>query len=136
MATIKIPLNKFISKQVKLTSSPDPLNIYLAPERRASIIIFSQVSNQTSATRTFTIGVSTGNEFYPFVSNLDIPPFDARSVVSGRAVIRGVDNIDIFEPDLLVVRDSTSDTFTPFTSGAGLTGLTISLGILETINVD
>jgi hypothetical protein len=125
---IKIPLNRFRSRFIPLTVAAGFSGIYSPPDRRASIIVIAQVSNSTFADRTLTVSVCSNQVEYPLVSNFPVPAQDARSLVTGRLVLQGVDNDTVFSPDILVARDTT-------TTG-GTSGLTISLGILETVNVE
>jgi len=125
---IKIPLNRFRSKFVPLTIAASPSGIYSPPERRASIIVIAQVANTTYYDRTITVSVCSNQVQYPIASNFPIPANDARSFVTGRLVLQGVDNDTVFTPDILVAQDTT-------TTG-GLSGLVITLGILETVNVE
>jgi hypothetical protein len=131
MATLKIPLNKFVSKYVKLTTSQNLSSVYLAAERRATIIISAQAANETKQIRTISFGVSAENNIFYLVKDLEIPPSDARSLITGRTVIQGIDNIDVFTPQYLVLQDTTDSTINP-----EISGLTVTMGLLETINVD
>lgn len=134
---IQIPLNKFASRFVDLTVSPNLSTIYTTPERRATIVILAQASNTTNQTRTVTFGVSTFDPNFGvdgdwktivLADRLAIPPNDARPLLTGRLVTQGVDFLEILKPDHIFVRDTTDSQ--------GVTGLNITLGLLETINVD
>jgi hypothetical protein len=125
---IKIPLNRFKSRFVPLTVANSPSGIYAPPDRRAGIIVIAQVANTTNADRTITVSVCSNDIAYPLVSDFPIPSNDARTFVTGRLVLQGIDNDTVFSPDILVARDTT-------TTG-GISGLVISLGILETVNVE
>lgn len=129
----KIPLNRFRSKWVNLSTTSGVTHIYPAPDNVASIIILAQVTNNTSSDRTISVGVSSNNNlvspgtFY-LVRNFSIPANDSRSVISGRVVLQGNDNDTVLSGEVLFAQDTTV--------GGGTTGLTLNLGILETINVN
>jgi hypothetical protein len=130
---IRIPLNRFRSKFVNLNTNNGIKNIYTAPENRASIIILAQVSNTTDTDRTISVGVSSNPDLaspgsYYLVKDFIIPKKDSRTVLSGRLVMQGADNDTVLSSEVLFAQDSTT--------GAGVSGLTLNLGILETINTN
>lgn len=144
MATLKIPLNKFRSLFFNL-SAPIMQDVYTVPDRRATIIVLAQVANNTNADRNVTFGVRTkmtsvngdiesGNVDvnYNIVKDFWIPAKDARSLISGRLVIQGFDNEVVLSPETLYIQDSTDYS----TLSTGTTGLTLTLGLLETVNTD
>jgi len=119
----RVPLNKFRSKYYNITTTLSA--VYTAPVERAGILINAHVANPTPNDINVTMCVSgtfTSTEF-PLVSNFPIPAFDARSLVTGRVVLQGVDGASITSPDVLLV-------------GAQDNGLVLSLGLLETKNTD
>lgn len=130
---IRIPLNRFRSKFVNLNTNDGIKQVYYAPDNRASIIILAQVTNTTNDDRTVSIGVSSNPDlvspgsFY-LVKDFIIPKKDSRTVLSGRLVLQGADNDVVLTPEVLFAEDSTT--------GAGVSGLTLNLGILETINTN
>ena len=151
---VKIPLNKFRSKFSTLSAAMDMgdkwTEIYRTPDRRATIIILTQITNTTPCDRTITVAVSTPGllegetgTINHIVKNFAIPPYDARGVVDGRLVIQGPDNDQVLVPEILIAKDTTNtreltSTYPNFFStiwDAG-SGLEISLGLLETINTD
>jgi hypothetical protein len=120
----RIPLNKFRSIYTDISTDWPPISaIYSAPSERAGIIINAHVANVTPEDVTVTMAVSSGDTFFPVVSNFPIPPFDARSLLTGRLVLEGIDAREIFEPQRLLI-------------SANGPGLVLSLGILETVNRD
>lgn len=126
----KIPLNKFKSLYLSIPVTPTPSFVYIAQVNRATILLNCQATNATQNEQTVSLYVSagidvdggTGGGFYPVVENLPIPPYDARSLVTGRLVLRGKDNTFLY-PDSLFVKASNP-------------GLTLSLGLLEAVNKD
>jgi hypothetical protein len=123
MAVSRVPLNKFRSKYYNITTALSA--IYFAPAERAGILINAHVANPTSNDINVTMCVSgtyTSTAF-PLVSNFPVPASDARSLVTGRVVLQGVDGASITSPDVLLV-------------GAQNEGLVLSLGFLETKNTD
>lgn len=130
---IRIPLNRFRSKFINLNTNDGIKQIYSAPDNRASIIILAQVTNTTDGDRTVTIGVSSNPDAqspgtYFLVKDFIIPRRDSRTILSGRLVLQGADNDTVLTPEVLIAQDSTV--------GAGVSGLTFNLGILETINTN
>lgn len=117
----KIPLNKFrsIYTEVPLVST----YIYQTPNNRASIIINAQATNTTDKDINVTMWVGRAGRFYPLVYNMPIPSYDARSLITGRVVLQGVDNLDVLNPDSLFIQ-------------ASLSGINLSLGWLETVNTN
>jgi hypothetical protein len=150
---VKIPLNKFRSKFSSI-SAADVLpgdgwtELYRSPERRATIIILSQITNLTPTDRTITVAVSTpglleGEQgtINHIVKNFAIPPYDARGISDGRLVIQGPDNDQILVPEILIAKDTTNTAelipnYYSTQWEAAASGLEISLGLLETINTD
>ena len=112
-------------------------NIYTAQSDRATILLNVQATNITNVTQTITMIVSAGgnvgstenpyiegsNNRYAVVESLPIPPHDARSLVSGRLVLRGRDTTYQI-PDKLLIQASNSNS------------IHLSLGILEAVNKD
>ena len=150
---VKIPLNKFRSKFISLSAAaelPEPgwTELYRSPERRATIIILSQITNLTPADRTITVAVSTPGLLEGetgiinhIVKNFAIPPYDARNITDGRLVIQGPDNDQVLVPEILIAKDTTNvaelcGTYFSTIWEAAASGLEISLGLLETINTD
>ena len=118
----KIPLNKFRSRYINITTTETP--ILSAPEERASILVNCQVANTTSSDITVNMSVSANGQRFPVVRNFAIPANDARSLISGRLILQGVDGSSITRPDVLLIQASSNN--------AGV----LSLGILETVNRD
>lgn len=126
----KIPLNKFKSLYTPITGFEDYQFVYTAQTDRATILLNCQVANSASTDLTVSLYVSGGRElqetpergFFPVVENLPVPPNDARSLVTGRLVLRGKDG-SFFWPDSLYIKASNP-------------GLTLSLGLLEAVNKD
>jgi len=120
----KIPLNKF--RNILINDVPTSVGnfIYETPFNRATIIINAQVANTTNTEKTISLYISNdeGYTFYPLVKNFPIPGYDARTIISGRAVLQGIDGtVEIPLPDRLYVEASED-------------GLTLSLSLLETVN--
>jgi hypothetical protein len=145
MATLKIPLNKFRSLFFNLSAGAGRQDVYTVPDRRATIVVMAQVGNNTDYDRTVTFGVRTnmttdGGDItsgpnpinYNIVKDFWIPAKDARTVISGRLVIQGFDNETVLAPETLYIEDSTNYS----TLSTGTTGLTLTLGLLETVNTD
>lgn len=135
MAQQKIPLNKFRSKFLVI---PNVLTeVYTAVFDRATILLNVQATNITAETQTVTLIVSAGgnpegtldpyiegpNNRFAVVESLPIPPYDARTLVSGRLVLRGKDN-NFQIPDKLLIQASNENS------------VHLSLGILEAVNKD
>lgn len=118
---VKIPLNKFRSKFYNIT--PTLSAIYTAPDERASIIIQAQATNTTTTDKTVSMYVSSAGNLYSVVEDLPIPAKDARGLVTGRLVLQGFDGGSILTSDVLLIESSA-------------VGVTLSLGILETVNRD
>jgi hypothetical protein len=133
----KIPLNKFRSIYTEIGTSPVNINnfLYEAPIQRAGIIILCQVGNRTDQDLTVTMAVSHSTYpsinplidegdpvLYNLVTDLIIPPKDARSLITGRLVLFGRDGFKNYA-DKIYFR-------------ANEPGLTLALGILETVNKD
>lgn len=146
---IKIPLNRFRSRFISLSGSTIT-ELYRAVNRTAAIIVMGQVSNTRPYDRTITVVVSSApssdipnpQEYkaYPLVQDFTIPANDARSFVTGRLVLEGVDFDKKQVPDILQAFDSTSTAYagTLLTQGitAHDTGLVVTLAVLDTINTD
>jgi hypothetical protein len=145
MATLKIPLNKFRSLFFNLSAGAGSQNVYTVRERRATIVIMAQVANNTDYDRTVTFGVrsnmiSENGDIvfgpnavqYNIVKDYWVPAKDARTLISGRLVIQGFDNETILAAESLYVEDTTDYS----TLSASTTGLTLTLGLLETVNTD
>ena len=131
----KIPLNKFKSKFIALSAVSYFTRLYTAPESRATIVVFAQVANTTPFDRTISVAISSTSwnpSVYFLVKDFPIPANDARSVISGRAVLQGADNDEILTPEILIAQDTTVIS----TTAIPTSGLNISLGLLETININ
>lgn len=132
----KIPLNKFKSKFIALSATNYFTRLYTAPDSRATIIVFAQVANTTAVDRTISVAISSTSWDFPsvyfLVKDFPIPANDARSVIAGRAVLQGADNDEILTPEILIAQDTTVISSTAIPTS----GLNISLGLLETININ
>jgi len=125
----RVPLNKFRNRHINVSTGLS--GVYTAPQERAAILINAHAANPTNNDISITMMVSavdiysgsSGYTFFPIVSSFPIPARDARSLVTGRVVLQGVDGASITTPDILVVK-ADSD------------GLVLSLGLLETKNTD
>lgn len=119
----RVPLNKFRSKYYNITTSLSA--VYATPDQQAGIVINAHVANPTPNDISVTMCVSGTytDTAFPLVSNFPVPAFDARSLVTGRVVLQGIDGGSITSRDVLLV-------------GAESDGLVLSLGILETKNTD
>jgi hypothetical protein len=130
----KIPLNKFKSKYVVVSTALTP-QIYTAESERATILLNVQATNITNVDQTISLFVSAGGNvtsprdpyvegnLFAVVSALPIPARDARSLVTGRLVLRGADTTyDI--PDKLLIQASSPNS------------IHLSLGLLEAVNRD
>jgi hypothetical protein len=124
----KIPLNKFKSLfRNDLTTTRVP--VYVAQNDRATILLNCQATNTTSTNQTISMYVSSWTEgnvptsgVYEIVKDLAIPPKDARSLVTGRLVLRGIDTL-LQKPDSLLLEASSP-------------GVVVSIGLLEAVNKD
>lgn len=135
MATQKIPLNKFKSKFLIATPNPALSAIYVAESQRATILLNVQATNVTDEDQSISMFVSAGGNvttdrdkyiegnLFPVVKDLPVPPKDARSLVTGRLVLRGSDTTYEIS-DKLIIQSSTDNS------------ITISLGLLEAVNKD
>jgi hypothetical protein len=123
MATVKIPLNKFRRYNYNITTTLS--GIYTVPIERAAIVIQAQVANITNQDTTVSAYVSTvRNGLFPLVYNLEIPANDARSILSGRLVLQGIDGGSIEHPDAFAIQAAANNR------------LTLTLSVLETKNTD
>jgi hypothetical protein len=124
----KIPLNKFKSlfrNDLSTTRVP----VYVAQNDRATILLNCQATNITNNNQTISMYVSSWTEgnnpvsnVYEIVKDLPVPPKDARSLVTGRLVLRGIDTT-LQKPDVLLLEASSP-------------GVVVSIGILEAVNKD
>lgn len=124
----KIPLNKFKSLFTNVQTVSTWL--YSAPSERATILLNVQATNKTDEDITVSFYVSAGKEkitdpwgqVYAVVQDLPIPPYDARALVSGRLVLRGIDG-NFYWPDSIYIKASKP-------------GIDLSIGLLEAVNRD
>lgn len=135
----KVPLNKFRSRYVRgdnfiVNASPNSVDItdlkplYYGQQQLATIVILAQATNTTSNDQTVYLAVSSsslngGISGFPVAWAVLIPPYDAKSLLTGRLVIQGIDGGEIKNNDVLLYGTSNS-------------GVTLSLGLLETKNTD
>lgn len=108
MAAI-IPLNRFRSLFYSGVKSDGFYPLYTAPTQRAATVILAQCANTTGQTRTVTFGVSsiTNDTFYHLVKNFEIPPSDARTLLTGRLILQGFDGNTVLNPEVLFIKDQT-----------------------------
>jgi hypothetical protein len=134
----KIPLNKFRSIYRNINTNEIILDngfVYEAPIQRAGILILCQVGNTTDQELTVSMAVSHSVApiitpplaegppvLYELVSDLVIPPKDARTLITGRLVLFGKDGIKNYADKIYFKANEP--------------GLTLALGILETVNRD
>lgn len=112
---MKIPLNNFKRVSAKILTTPT--SVYVAPERRASILLSAIGSNLTSQTQTITLGVSSlnqSNSYFDIIKNFQIPKFDAANLTVGKMVLA--------QGDVLIATSLNADS------------LNLTLSILETAN--
>lgn len=112
---MKIPLNNF--KRVSAELQTSQTSIYVAPEKRASILLSAIGSNLTSTTQTITLGVSSlnqSNSYYDIIKNFQIPKYDAANLTIGKMVLA--------QGDVLIA------------SSVSANAINLTLSILETIN--
>ena len=112
---MKIPLNNFKRVSAKLQTISTA--VYVAPEKRASIILSAIGSNLTSQTQTITLGVSALNQtnsYYDIIKNFQIPKYDAANLTVGKMVLA--------QGDVLVASSVNTDS------------INLTLSILETVN--
>lgn len=112
MATT-IPLNRFKSLFYSGLKSDNLYPIYTAPTQRSATVILTQCANTTNETRTVTFGVSsiTNDTFYHLVKNFEIPPNDARTLLTGRLILQGFDGDTVINPEILYIKDLTPLTY-------------------------
>lgn len=155
----KIPLNKFrsIYKRIPVVNldvsewydvdeyETNPNNytgrdefVYTPPFNRAGICVLLQVSNSTDSDLKLSCVIQHAKYGDPnkspspepegpyrphfVVKKLVVPPNDAISLLTGRLVLFGTDGVKL-KPDILFI-------------GAEAEGLTLSAGILESVNTD
>lgn len=108
MASI-IPLNRFKSIFYSGVKSDGLYPVYTTPSQRSATVILAQCANTTGETRTVTFGVSStvNNTFYHLVKNFEIPPNDARTLLTGRLILQGIDGNTITSPEILYIKDLT-----------------------------
>lgn len=128
----KVPLNKFknlFCNGVVITTDSDPLSaIYTASDQRATIVIQAQATNPTDKEQIAFLRVRSssfggGERDFAIAENVLIPPYDTKSLITGRLVLQGIDGVNILQPDILLY-------------GASDEKVTLSLGLLETKNTD
>jgi hypothetical protein len=104
-----IPLNRFRSFFYNGIKSDNLYKIYTAPNQRSATVILTQCANTSNSTKTVTLGVSSTDTdtFYPLVQNFEIPPNDARTLLTGRLILQGVDGDTILQPEVLYIKDLT-----------------------------
>lgn len=109
MATTIIPLNRFKSLFFNGVKSDSFYELYSAPNQRSATVILTQCANTSNATRTVTLGVSSigTDSFYHLVKNFEIPPNDARTLLTGRLILQGFDGDTILFPETLFIKDET-----------------------------
>lgn len=108
-----IPLNRFRSLFASGLKSDGLYELYSAPTQRSATVVMAQCANTTNETRTVTFGVSsiTNDTFYHLVKNFEIPPNDARNLLSGRLILQGFDGDTILFPETLYIKDLTPLTY-------------------------
>ena len=133
----KVPLNKFRSKFVSgnnfvvtngVVNIADLKPVYVGKQELATIVILAQATNTTTVDQTVYLAVSStsvngGLSGFPVAWGTLLPAFDAKSLLTGRLVIQGIDGGEIKNNDILLY-------------GATDAGVTLSLGLLETKNTD
>lgn len=110
----EIPLNVFKTVTERLTTSN--VNLYTAPAGVTTIVLMAQITNisdQPQQVDAWTFNAET-DQAIELVSNFDIPPFDASSIIVGRLVIPTGDRV--------ILRASSNTT------------VTATFSILETSN--
>jgi hypothetical protein len=118
----KIPLNKFRNRLVAVPTSR--VLVYEAPINRATILINVQASNTTDGEIRVSLYMSNdnGGSYRSLVKDFPIPGQDARSLISGRVVLQGIDGTtEILNADQLYVEASDN-------------GIDLSVSLLETVN--
>jgi hypothetical protein len=103
----QLPLNKFLTKTQKLTTSTTA-TVYTAPIGTTAIVLMAQVSNLDTATHYVSFqhyrnrpilqdaqgnGGQAGNTYSPLVVYYAIPNNDAGTPLSGKLVIEELDKI-------------------------------------------
>jgi hypothetical protein len=104
-----IPLNRFRSLFASGLKADGLYDLYTAPNQRSATVVLAQCANTTNEARTVTFGVSSkeNNIFYHLVKNFEIPPNDARNLLTGRLILQGFDGDTILSPEILYIKDLT-----------------------------
>lgn len=113
----RIPLNKF--RRISLPLSTTPELIYSVPFDRAGILLIAMGTNVTPAPQTVTISLSTtdpenGSPYIDIIKNIEIGAYDAAHLTIGKVVL--------------------TDGDTLFASCSELSGINLTLSILEAVN--
>jgi hypothetical protein len=108
-----IPLNRFKSLFASGLKADGLYDLYTAPDQRSATVVLAQCANTTNEARTVTFGVSStvNDTFYHLVKNFEIPPNDARNLLTGRLILQGFDGDLILSPEILYIKDLTPLTF-------------------------
>jgi hypothetical protein len=112
---MKIPLNYFTRVSNTLTNTPSAL--YVAPEKRAGIILTAIGANITNQTQTITLGISStgiSDSYYDLLKEFKIPSYDSANLTVGKVVLK--------EGDVLIA------------SAQNLNSIDLTLSILEAVN--
>jgi hypothetical protein len=89
----EVPLNVFKTVTERLTTSN--VDLYTAPAGVTTIVLMAQITNITESPQTvdaWTFNAESERSI-ELVSNFDIPPYDAASIIVGRLVIPTGDRV-------------------------------------------